>query len=62
MLARDLSTPLPIPHQQDENQGDVIQESLDSVPKYRDNGRPDHDEIVKNIILYFPVMPLMQVI
>jgi hypothetical protein len=56
MLARDLSTPLPIPHQ-----GDVIQDSIDSVPTYRDNGRPDHDEIVKNIIMYFPVMPLMQV-
>ena len=56
MLARDLSTPLPIPHQ-----GDVIQDSIDSVPTYRDNGRPDHDDIVKNIIMYFPVMPLMQV-
>jgi hypothetical protein len=58
MLARDLSTLVPIPHQSD---GDAPLDSLDSGTKYMDNGRPDHDEIVKTIILYFPVMPLMQV-
>ncbi|XP_046635959.1 bestrophin-4-like [Daphnia pulicaria] len=63
MLARDLSTPSPgkpIPQQPEEHQTDVIQESIDSFPKYPDGGRPDHDNIVKNIILYFPLMPLIQ--
>ncbi len=64
MLARDLSTPSlgkPIPHQPDDNQTDIIQESLDSFTKYQDSVRPDHDNIVKTIILYFPAMPFMQV-
>jgi hypothetical protein len=64
MLARDLSTPSPgkpVPQQPEEHQTDVIQESIDSFPKYPDGGRPDHDNIVKNIILYFPLMPLIQV-
>lgn len=64
MLARDLSTTSPgkpVPHQPEEHHTDVIQESIGSFPKYPDGGRPDHDGIVKNIILYFPLMPLIQV-
>jgi hypothetical protein len=64
MLARDLSTPSlgkPTPQQPDGNQTDVIQESINSFTKYQDSVRPDHDNIVKTIILYFPVMPFMQV-
>ncbi|EFX72120.1 hypothetical protein DAPPUDRAFT_326518 [Daphnia pulex] len=63
MLARDLSTPSPgkpVPHQPEEHHTDVIEESISSVAKYPDGGRPDHDNIVKNIILYFPLMPLIQ--
>ncbi|XP_046636021.1 bestrophin-4-like [Daphnia pulicaria] len=63
MLARDLSTPSlgkPTPQQPDGNQTDVIQESINSFTKYQDSVRPDHDNIVKTIILYFPVMPFMQ--
>jgi hypothetical protein len=61
MMARDLSTLVPVPHQSDGDHDDAYRGSLDSSPTYLDNGRPDYDVIVKTIILYFPLMPLMQV-
>lgn len=67
MMARDLSSPLPIPYQslqagKPDAQGESFNEdSVDEILTYKDTSRPDQDVIVKTIILYVPLMPLMQV-
>ncbi|XP_032779506.2 bestrophin-4 [Daphnia magna] len=66
MMARDLSSPLPIPYQslqagKPDAQGESFNEdSVDEILTYKDTSRPDQDVIVKAIILYVPLMPLMQ--
>lgn len=67
MLARDLSSPLPLPYQShqdgvpDAQSESLNDDSRDEIPTYKDSSRPDQDVIVRAIILYFPIMPLMQV-